>query len=71
MLIECFCNEEIFLTKPKHLQADFLFSFYIIHKNNIVANIVLHSNQMWRDLREFYSLVGAFEKFLKTKKAGN
>lgn len=28
------------------------------------------SNQMWRDLREFYSLVGVFEKFLKIKKAG-
>jgi hypothetical protein len=23
-----------------------------------VASIVLHSNQIWRDLREFYSLVG-------------
>jgi len=30
-----------------------------------VANIVLHSNQMWRDLREFYSLVGVFKKFYK------
>ena len=36
-----------------------------------VAAILLYSKQMWRDLREFYSLVGAFEKFLKTKKAGN
>jgi len=25
---------------------------------------------MWRDLREFYSLAGVFEKFLKIKKAG-
>jgi len=30
-----------------------------------VANIVLHSNQMWRDLREFYSLIGVFKKFYK------
>jgi hypothetical protein len=35
-----------------------------------VASIVLHSNQMWRDLREFYSLVGVFEKFHKIKKEG-
>jgi len=25
---------------------------------------------MWKDLREFYRLVGAFEKFLDIKKAG-
>ena len=30
-----------------------------------VASIELHSNQIWRDLREFYSLVGVFEKILK------
>jgi len=35
-----------------------------------VACIELHSNQMWRDLREFYSLAGVFEKFLNIKKAG-
>jgi len=35
-----------------------------------VATIELHSNQMWKDLREFYSLVGVFEKSLKIKKAG-
>ena len=45
-------------------------SSYIILKNNIVASIELHSNQMWRDLREFYRLVGVFEKFLKIKKVG-
>jgi len=39
-------------------------SFFILENNN-VANIVLHSNQMWRDLREFYSLVGVFKKFYK------
>ena len=33
----------------------------------LVASIELHSNQIWR---EFYSLVGAFEKFLDIKKAG-
>jgi len=36
----------------------------------LVASIELHSNQMWRDLREFYRLVGVFEKFLKIKKVG-
>jgi hypothetical protein len=36
-----------------------------------VAIIELHSNQMWKDLREFYSLAGVLEKFLKIKKAGN
>ena len=35
-----------------------------------VASIELHSNQMWRDLREFHSLVRVFEKSLKIKKAG-
>jgi len=41
------------------------YSSYIILKNNTVASIELHSNQIWRDLREFYSLVGVFEKILK------
>ena len=36
----------------------------------LVASIELHSNQMWRALREFYSLVSVFEKFHKIKKAG-
>jgi len=45
-------------------------SSYIILKNNTVATIELHSNQMWKDLREFYSMVGVFEKSLKIKKAG-
>ena len=35
-----------------------------------VAIIELHSNQMWKDLREFYSLVGVLEQFLKIKKTG-
>jgi len=35
-----------------------------------VASILLHSNQMWEDLREFYSLVGVLEKVLNIKKAG-
>ena len=35
-----------------------------------VASIELHSNQMWKDLREFYSLVGVLEQFLKIKKTG-
>ena len=30
-----------------------------------VASIELHSNQMWKDLREFHSLVGVFEKSLE------
>jgi len=30
-----------------------------------VANIELHSNQMWRDLSKFYSLVEVLENFLK------
>lgn len=34
----------------------------------VVANIVIHSNQMWRDLRYFYILVKAFEKIIKIKK---
>jgi hypothetical protein len=34
-----------------------------------LANIVLHSNQMWRDLRYFYTMVKAFEKIIKTKKS--
>ena len=46
------------------------YNCYIILKNNTVASIVLHSNQMWRDLKEFYSLVGDFEKFLNIKKGG-
>jgi hypothetical protein len=36
----------------------------------LVACIELHSNQMWKDLREFYSLAGVFEKFFNIKKAG-
>ena len=36
-----------------------------------VADILLHSNQLWKDLREFYNLTGAFEKILKPKKAGH
>lgn len=34
-----------------------------------VANLVIHSNQMWRDLRYFYIMVKAFEKIMKIKKA--
>jgi hypothetical protein len=47
------------------------YSSYIILKNNTVATIELHSNQIWRDLRGFYNLVGVLEKFLKIKKAGH
>ena len=47
------------------------YNSYIILKNNTVATIELHSNQIWNDLRDFYSLVGVLEKFLKIKKAGN
>ena len=36
----------------------------------LVACIELHSNQMWKDLREFHSLVRVFDKSLKIKKAG-
>ena len=34
-----------------------------------VASIELHANQMWKDLRELYSLVGLFGKLLKIKKS--
>jgi hypothetical protein len=37
----------------------------------LVASIELHSNQMWKDLREFCSLVEIFEKFLNPKKTGH
>jgi hypothetical protein len=33
----------------------------------LVACIELHSNQMWKDLREFYKLVNNFEKLIKAK----
>ena len=33
-----------------------------------VASIELHSNQMWQDLREFYSLLGVVEWILKVNK---
>ena len=36
-----------------------------------VASIELHSNLMWKDLREFQSLVGVFEKCIKFKKGGS
>ena len=42
----------------------------VTYVTGFVASIVLHSNQMWRDLREFYSLVGVFEKYFNIKKAG-
>lgn len=32
------------------------------------ATIELHSDQIWRNLGVFYSLVGVLEKFLKIKK---
>jgi hypothetical protein len=57
-------------SKKQAVNACF-FSAYIILKNNTVASVELHSNQMWKDLRDFYSLVGVFEKLLKIKKAGH
>lgn len=36
----------------------------------VVANIVIHCTQMWRDLRYFYIMFKAFEKIMKIKKAG-
>ncbi len=36
----------------------------------MVATVELHSNQIWRDLGAFYSLVEVLEKFLKIKKVG-
>jgi hypothetical protein len=42
----------------------------VTYVTGFVASIELHSNQMWKDLRGFYSLVGVFEKFLNPKKAG-
>ena len=50
------------LKKPLTLNCKWLFL--------LVATIELHSNQIWNDLREFYSLVGVLEKFLKFKKEG-
>jgi len=35
-----------------------------------VASTELDANQIWKDLREFHSLVVVLEKFLKFKKAG-
>jgi len=37
----------------------------------MVATVELHSNQIWRDLGAFYSLVADLEKFLKIKKGFN
>jgi hypothetical protein len=34
-----------------------------------VVSIELHSNQMWRDLREFYKWAKTFEKLMKLKRA--
>jgi hypothetical protein len=50
------------LIKPLTLNCKWLFL--------LVATIELHSNQIWNDLRGFYSLVGVFEKFPNPKKAG-
>jgi hypothetical protein len=41
----------------------------VTYVTGFVANIELHSKQIWNDLREFYSLIGVFEKSLKIKKA--
>jgi hypothetical protein len=32
------------------------------------ATVLLNSNQIWKDLREFYSLIGVFENLPKIKK---
>ena len=40
---------------------------YIL-KNNTVACIELHSNQMWKDLREFNKLTRVLERFFKSQK---
>ena len=37
----------------------------------LASCVELHSNQMWMDFREFYNLIGVFEKLLKIKKAGH
>jgi hypothetical protein len=50
---------------------DFHLKQYITFLTNVLANILLQSNQLWKDLREFYSLVGVFEKLFKIKKAGH
>ena len=56
------------LTKTKnHLRINVSGSFSTRKFISRVARISLHSNQMWKDLREFYSLTGVFEKFLKIK----
>ena len=44
-----------------------IFTLFVIFKNNSVASIELHSNQMWKELAEFYKLVGLFDKILKLK----
>ena len=43
----------------------------VTYVTGFVATIELHSNQIWRDLGAFYSLVGVLEEFFKIKKAGN
>jgi hypothetical protein len=42
----------------------------VTYVTGFVATIELHSNQIWNDLRGFYSLVRVFEKLLNPKKAG-
>lgn len=42
----------------------------VTYVTGFVATIELHSDQIWRDLGAFYSLVAVLEKFLKIKKAG-
>jgi hypothetical protein len=47
------------LKKPLTLNCKWLFL--------LVANILLQSNQMWKDLSKFYGLVEVVETFLKIK----
>ncbi len=42
----------------------------VTYVTGFVATIELHSNQIWNDLRGFYSLVRVFEKLLNPKKVG-
>jgi hypothetical protein len=36
-----------------------------------VDSIEIHSNQIWKDLMEFYNSIGVFEKILKINKDGH
>ena len=38
---------------------------FLVLIHPVLANIELHSNQIWKDLRELYKMVKTFEKLIK------